>query len=119
MGSETRMNTNPRFVVKAAGSFKQKPGCPEYSFNALGSEEVERLCRNECYNPSDVRNKITRIEVARITPQIYEGEPIKNLIRDNDLQQNVLRIFTSGDVNLFKKNLQMMGINNEVSFLTT
>jgi hypothetical protein len=41
------------------------------------------------------------------------------LIRDNDLQQNVLRIFTSGDVNLFKKNLQMMGINNEVSFLTT
>jgi len=82
MGSETRMNKNPRFVVKAAGSFKQKPGCPEYSFNALGSEEVERLCRNECYNPSDVRNKITRIEVARITPQIYEGEPIKNLIRD-------------------------------------
>jgi hypothetical protein len=44
---------------------------------------------------------------------------VKNLIRDNDLQQNVLRIFTSGDVNLFKKNLQMMGINNEVSFLTT
>jgi len=28
-------------------------------------------------------------------------------------------IFTSGDVNLFKKNLQMMGINDEVSFLTT
>ena len=61
-----RMNKNPRFVVKAVGSFKQKPGCPEYSFNALGSEEVElRLCRNECYNPSDVRNKITRIEISK------------------------------------------------------
>ena len=44
---------------------------------------------------------------------------LKDYIEDNDLQENVLRIFTSGDVNLFKKNLQMMGINNEVSFLTT
>ena len=44
---------------------------------------------------------------------------LKDFMEDNDLQQNVLRIFTSGDVNLFKKNLQMMGINNEVSFLTT
>ena len=44
---------------------------------------------------------------------------LKDYIEDNDLQQNVLRIFTSGDVNLFKKNLQMMEINDEVSFLTT
>jgi len=44
---------------------------------------------------------------------------VKDLIGDNDLQQNVLRIFTSGDVNLFKKNLQMMGINDEVNFLMT
>jgi len=39
------------------------------------------------------------------------------LIGDNDLQQNVLRIFTSSDVKLFKKNLQMIGIDDEVSFL--
>jgi len=44
---------------------------------------------------------------------------LKDFIGDDDLQQNVLRIFTSGDVNLFKKNLRMMGINDEVSFLTT
>jgi len=44
---------------------------------------------------------------------------LKDYIEDNDLQQNVLRIFTSGDVNLFKKNLQLMGIHDEVSFLTT
>jgi len=43
---------------------------------------------------------------------------LKDYIEDNDLQQNVLRIFTSGDVNLFKKNLQMMGIDDEVNFLT-
>ena len=44
---------------------------------------------------------------------------LKDFVEDNDSQQNVLRIFTSGDVNLFKKNLQMMGIHDEVSFLTT
>jgi len=44
---------------------------------------------------------------------------LKDFVEDNDSQQNVLRIFTSGDVNLFKKNLQMIGIDNEVSFLTT
>jgi len=44
---------------------------------------------------------------------------LKDFVENNDLQQNVLKIFTSGDVNLFKKNLQMMGIDNEVSFLMT
>jgi len=43
---------------------------------------------------------------------------LKDFAEDNDLQQNVLRIFTSGDVKLFKKNLQMMGIDDEVNFLT-
>ena len=57
--------------------------------------------------------------VKFLDPAENVANDIKNLIRDNDLQQNVLRIFTSGDVNLFKKNLQMMGINDEVSFLTT
>ena len=42
---------------------------------------------------------------------------LKDFVEDNDLQQNVLRIFTSGDVKLFKKNLQMMGIDDEVNFL--
>jgi glutamate racemase len=57
--------------------------------------------------------------VKFLDPAENVANDVKNLIRDNDLQKNVLRIFTSGDVNLFKKNLQMMGINNEVSFLTT
>ena len=43
---------------------------------------------------------------------------LKDFAEDNDLQQNILRIFTSGDVKLFKKNLQMMGIDDEVNFLT-
>ena len=57
--------------------------------------------------------------VKFLDPAENVANDVKNLIRDNDLQQNVLRIFTSGDVNLFKKNLQLMGIHDEVSFLTT
>jgi len=57
--------------------------------------------------------------VKFLDPAENVANDVKNLIRDNDLQQNILRIFTSGNVNLFKKNLQMMEINDEVSFLTT
>jgi len=57
--------------------------------------------------------------VKFLEPALSFTNVLKDYVEDNDLQQNVLRIFTSGDVNLFKKNLQMMGIHDEVSFLTT
>ncbi len=82
MGSETRLDHSPRFRVRAAGSFKQKPGCGETSTSALSPERLERLCRGECYNPSDERYRITRIEVIRIRPQQYKGEPMRPLIED-------------------------------------
>ncbi len=80
MGSDVAMAEAPRFRVHAAGSFKQKPGCPEYSLNALGPVRLEKLCLGECYNPSDQRHLITRIEVVRIRPQIRPGEPVGELI---------------------------------------
>tara|TARA_B100000686_G_scaffold35331_1_gene36879 strand:- start:3662 stop:5710 length:2049 start_codon:yes stop_codon:yes gene_type:complete len=67
MGSEVSSDKSElKFLVKAIGSFKQKPGCPEYVHNSLSKDEVSRLCLNECYNPSDKRNKINRIEVVKI-----------------------------------------------------
>ena len=74
------MAAAPQFRVRAAGSFKQKPGCPEYSLSSLGPERLEKLCLGECYNPSDQRHLITRIEVVRIRPQIRPGEPVAELV---------------------------------------
>jgi hypothetical protein len=82
MGSETRIGENPRFRVRAAGSFKQKPGCPESSTQGLSPERLARLCRGECYNPSDERHVITRVEVVRIRPRVRPDEPIGSLIED-------------------------------------
>jgi hypothetical protein len=82
MGSEAELAENPKFRVRAAGSFKQKPGCPEFATDALSTERLDRLCRGECYNPSDQRHVITRIEVVRIRPQIRQDEPLAGLIED-------------------------------------
>src|SRR5262245_40904913 len=67
MGSETVLRDAPVFRARAVGSFEQKPGCPPDALEALGAR-VERLCQGECYNPSDQRRPITRIEVVRIRP---------------------------------------------------
>lgn len=82
MGSEQAMQEAPEFTVRAAGAFKQKPGCPEYASEALTPERLDYMCRGECYNPSDERKLISRIEVVRILPQNEPGEDITGLIAD-------------------------------------
>ncbi len=82
MGSETISTEAPRFRVRAAGGFRQQPGCPAYAHAGLSPERLERLCRGECQNPGDVRHPISRIEVIRIRPQQAPGEPLAPLIED-------------------------------------
>ena len=81
MGRERNISQRPQFEVTAIGSFKQKPGCPEYVHTAMSAEEISRLCLNECYNPSNERNKIDRIEIVKITPTT-ELDSISNNIQD-------------------------------------
>jgi hypothetical protein len=82
MGSEVAMTETPRFVVRAAGDFEQKPGCPAEAAQGLSPERLRSLCRDECYHPSDRRRPITAIEVVRIRPRQRADEPIAPLIED-------------------------------------
>ena len=82
MGSEISIGHTPKFQVRAVGAFTQKPGCPEHSNNALGTQRLYSLCRNECYNPSNQRKIISRIEVIRIRPQMSPDEDVAQLIED-------------------------------------
>ena len=88
MGSEVEMSEIPIFRVKASGSLKQLPGCPDYSVSSLGSEEIERLCKGECYNPENKRNIIKKIQIVRILPQLNSSEFVGDLIEDNWLSIN-------------------------------
>jgi hypothetical protein len=82
MGGQVETATNPDFRVRVAGSFKQYPGCPDYVKGALEAKRLLKMSLGECYNPSDERYAIDRIEVVRIRPQSYRGEPVEDLIED-------------------------------------
>ena len=83
MGGTTSATRSPVFEVKAVGEHKQKPGCPDEAVAALGADRIQKLCANECFNPSTERMKITRIEVVRIRPQTSPDEDVGDLIEDN------------------------------------
>lgn len=82
MGAAVDITRPPRFRVRAAGSFVQKPGCPADVLAAVPAARLARLCQGECYHPDDRRHRITRIEVVRIRPQARDDEPIDGLIED-------------------------------------
>jgi hypothetical protein len=82
MGSAIDAKAAPTFTVKAAGAFRQKPGCPSFAKTGLDENRLNKLCSCECDNPSDVRSKITRIEVVKIRPQKTKGEELASLIQD-------------------------------------
>lgn len=82
MGSSLDAARSPRFEVRALGELVQKPGCPQSVEDAIGADEVARLCAGECYNPGEERRRISRIEVVRIWRQREAGEAVQPLIED-------------------------------------
>lgn len=82
MGADVDLAEAPRFEVRAAGAFVQKPGCPERATAALSPGRLAALCAGECDNPSDVRHPIEAIEVVRIRPRVDDAEDPADLIED-------------------------------------
>jgi hypothetical protein len=82
MGSRVERSEAPGFSVRAVGSLKQLPGCPDSAIAAAGAERLQALCQNECYNPTDQRRQIERIEIVRIRPQQRPDEAIDPLIEN-------------------------------------
>ena len=88
MGATVEADDAGVFSVKAVGSYKQKPGCPDFAVEALGEERIADLCAGECYNPSNERNLIERIEIIRIRPQVSQDEHVADLIDDPFITHN-------------------------------
>jgi hypothetical protein len=82
MGGRVATESAPTFEVRAVGAFKQKPGCPDFATAGLDESRIAKICSGECYNPSDERSLITRIEVVKIRPQTARGEALAPLIQD-------------------------------------
>lgn len=82
MGAEVKIGEAPHFRVRAVGANVQLPGCPDESPQGLSAERLTKLCRGECFHPSDERRRIERVEVVRIRPQERPGEEVAALIED-------------------------------------
>ena len=82
MGSQVTADAVPTFEVRAVGSHVQAPGCSEAAVAAAGAGFIEEACLGECYNPTDERHLVTRIEVVKITPRVSPDEPLGDLIED-------------------------------------
>lgn len=78
MGGVATHTAEPTFRVEAKGSPIQKPGCPDW----IPDDHAQGSCGGECYNPTDRRNGMDRIEVVRIRPQISPDEDLDDLIDD-------------------------------------
>jgi len=82
MGGESRLQAAPVFEVRVVGSFKQRPGCPADVSRRAPEGFIERYCFGECYNPTEQRYRIRRVEVVKIEPQRDPGDDIGKLIQD-------------------------------------
>lgn len=82
MGSEVTLATAPTFRVKAVGSWKQADGCAQELKDRAPAGFVDEMCYGECYNPTDERYAIQKIEVVKITPQTSPDQPLEELIED-------------------------------------
>jgi hypothetical protein len=82
MGGTAKLAEAPRFRVRAAGALKQADGCDASASAGISTDRLQQLCGGECYNPTDERRAITRVEVVRIRPREGASESVADLVQD-------------------------------------
>ena len=82
MGSEATIAGPPVFEVRAVGSLVQAPGCPDDVVAAAPDGFIDSACHGECYNPTDERHLIERIELVRVERPTAAGDTRGELITD-------------------------------------
>ncbi len=82
MGSQVTASGAPTFEVRVVGSQVQAPGCSDAAIAAAGADFIDDACLGECYNPTDERHVVTRIEVVKITPRVSPDEALAERIED-------------------------------------
>jgi len=82
MGSKVVTTETPTFEIRARGSYRQAPGCPDWVEESVGPEFIERMCFGECYHPLGERHRITAVEIVKVRPQVSAEEPLRDLIQD-------------------------------------
>ncbi len=82
MGDKVLINHNPEFTVTAIGSPKQNPGCPDFVNTGMDADKLEKMSLGECFNPTQERHQMDKLEIIRIRPQSYEDEEVSQLIED-------------------------------------
>jgi glutamate racemase len=58
-------------------------------------------------------------QIKFIDPSDTVADKVLANIKKNKSKKNTIKIFTSGNVKLFQKNLNKLGIKNKVNFLST
>ncbi len=82
MGQKVLMNSTPKFKVTVIGSPKQNSGCPDFINAGMDADKLEKMSFGECFNPTQQRHHMDKIEIIRIRPQSFAGEDVADLIED-------------------------------------
>ena len=85
MGSTTKTAKSPVFEVKAVGSYKQKPGCPQDAADALGADRIHKLCASAMIAAmvaalsSPIRNMPRAIAWRLIMYALFKSRPKRSM----------------------------------------
>ena len=110
-------------LVESGKFLKDKNHCKKEIIKILKNKIIKR--KIDVITLSSTHLSFLKLILREIFPDIEFIDPgflvaktIQKKIKNNKTRQNKLRIFSSGDIKKFQKNLVSLGIKNKVNFLS-